>query len=111
MIRMRGWKGHETETLVRSFVNWANKTLKIEHEVTLQREDFVYGMFFAPDRVIDDPILEITVVTALGQGGLDIIDTVAHEVAHFLQWRRGAPINEVGIDAQARAMVRRWRGA
>lgn len=111
MIRMRGWKGHETEQIIRSFVKWANKALDIEHEIILEREDFLYGIYCPPDRVGDDPGHTIVIVTAMGQGALDVLDTVAHEVAHYFQWREGRALTENGVAEVAARLVREWRGS
>lgn len=100
MIRLRGRK---VNAEVRAFVGWLESVIDIRHEIDVHVVGKLYGFFDAPGRRTGFPPY---IVVAMDDG---LLDTIAHELTHYEQWRDGRAINERGVEQRAAALVRRWR--
>jgi hypothetical protein len=99
--------GYERE--VRSFLRWIEKNHNIPHRLDIEFVPKLYGMFVGPDRKVDSygwPTLTVACDCSLDE----VLDTIAHEFRHYLQWRDGKRQIEVGVDRGADRMLRDWSG-
>jgi hypothetical protein len=102
VIRLRSSEQTKVPHDLRAFACWLNKVLDIRHEVTVYICSRLYGFFDAPRLSADAP----SVFMGLDD---DYMDTLAHEVVHYEQWRDRREISERGVERRARALVRQWR--
>lgn len=102
----------EVRTAVRAFVNRVEQAVRFEHEV--------------PIVVVPAPVISVERDAAFGGfchqegkvriiiGGAvhedyklpEIINTVAHELVHYEQWRDGRELGERGVAVRARNIVK-----
>lgn len=105
MIRLKGFKDCKHAKAVRSFARWANRELKIEHEIHVEYVPKVYGLFSGPDRPIDkaEDWFEILIIRED-----DMVLTLAHELGHYEQWRGDRKLTEHSREWRAQRLVDRW---
>lgn len=99
MIRL---KGRRVSADVRAYVRWIETVIDVRHDVDVFVVGFVYGFFDAPGRRSG---FGPYIVVAANDG---MLDTIAHELVHYEQWRDGRDMNERGVNQRAAALVRRW---
>ena len=98
MIRLTGDKHHEAAL----FLLWLQTVTDIRHEVVIElTANQIHGICYVPDSPPTPYILAVI------DGGL--IDTLAHEMVHYEQWRDGRELTERGVKKRAAALVNRWR--
>lgn len=105
MIRLKGLRHLDEYVELRAFVTWLERELEIEEPIVIEYDPEIYALYLAPDRPVDED-KEHTILIVRRDG---LLDTVAHELSHHLQWRDPQrKMSERGIRARARTYVRRW---
>lgn len=96
-------RGKRVTAELREFARWLETVTDVRHDLEVHVCSRVYGYFDAPGRRNGfEPYLVISLDD-------DPLDTFAHELGHYEQWRDGREITERGIKQRAAALVRRWR--
>lgn len=102
MIRLRG---RRPSAEVKRFVRWLEDVLDVRHRVDVHLCGTLWGYFDAPGSVTGfEPYMVV-----LDDGKANVIDTIAHEMVHYEQWRDKRDITEKGVNQRARALVKRFR--
>jgi hypothetical protein len=101
MIRLTGSK---VSAEVRAFVKWLEATLEVEHEVTINFVPRLLGYFNAPGAYdLLGPHIDIGI-----DDGSELLDTIAHEMVHYQQWRTKRRLTE-NVDRRANDLVKRFQ--
>lgn len=100
MIRL---KGRKVSAEVRAFVGWLGEHVGVRHPVDIHVVGKLYGYFDGPGKR-EGYAPHMVVVYDDG-----LMDTIAHEIVHYEQWRDGREMNERGVNQRAAALVRQWR--
>lgn len=100
MIRLRGRK---VSAEVRAFVRWLAEEIGVRHDVDVHVVGSLDGFFDAPGKCEH---FRPYVVAAQNDG---LLDTIAHEMVHYEQWRDKRERTERGVAQRAAALVRRWQ--
>lgn len=96
MIRLAGLRPTREVAL---FVLWLQTVIRVEHKITIELEsEWLDGAFFPP---LDG----VYVFVVMNEG---VLDTIAHELCHYEQWRDGRKLSERGVKQRAAALVKRW---
>jgi hypothetical protein len=103
MIRFMGLR---PQAEVRAFVDWLESVMDIRHPIRIELvAGALGGVCIVPGR--PHPLPAILVATDRGLG--ETLDTIAHEMVHYEQWRDKREMNERGVNQRAAALVRRWQ--
>lgn len=100
MIRL---KGQKVSAEVRAFARWLDTELDVRHTVDVHVVSTLDGFFDAPNKGNG---FGPYVVAALNDG---LLDTIAHEMVHYEQWRDKRERTERGVEQRAAALVRRFK--
>ena len=88
---------------MRAFVRWLGTAIEIRHPLEIHATPRLFGYF---DGTGPARNFEPYIIVSLDGNPLE---TIAHEIVHYEQWRDKRDITERGVEQRAKALVRRWR--